>query len=163
MRDYILDTNIWSDWYKNEDYVIEKLKEKAGAKLHLSAVVFGEAFYGYELLAPREKGRLGDVTGFIRGQMLETLGIDSHVSEVYGKLRAKVFNKFAPATKRKKGMRPEQLVDPCTSLELQIQENDLWIVSQAINWELVLVTNDMKMKPIWDLAGNDLQVEHWKE
>jgi len=59
-------------------------------------------------------------------------------------------------------MRPEQLVDPCSSLQLQIQENDLWIVAQAINWSLVLATNDKKMRRIWEVAGDDLQAEIWE-
>ena len=166
MRDYLLDTNIWSDWYDPEkrDYVIERFREKEreGSKLHLSVVVLGEAYYGYEVLTPKEKRELGDIVGFVSGQMPEVIGVDRHVSKIYGKLRAGLFEKYAPRPLRKKGMRPEQLVDPCTSLELGIQENDLWIVAQAINWGLVLATNDKKMKPIWEVAGDDLLVETWK-
>ena len=165
MRDYLLDTNIWSDWYnpKKKAYVIEKLKEREGSKLHLSVVVLGEIHYGCEIYTLREKRELGDVAEFVSGQMPEIIEVDRHVSMVYGKLRAGLFEKYAPGELKKKGMRPEQLVDPCTSLTLQIQENDLWIVAQAINRGLVLATNDKKMKPIWEVAGDDLQVEIWKE
>ncbi len=165
MRDYLLDTNIWSDWYdpKKKDYVIERLKERQGAKLHLSAVVLGEVCYGYEVLSATKKQELGDVAGFVSRQMPEIIEVDHHVSKVYGKLRAGLFEKYAPGELKKKYKRPEQLVNPCTSLKLGVQENDLWIVAQAINRGLVLATNDKKMKPIWDVAGDDLQVEIWKE
>jgi predicted nucleic acid-binding protein len=39
-------------------------------------------------------------------------------------------------------MRPEQLIDPITSKELGIQENDLWLCAQAVGHGMVLVTND---------------------
>ena len=39
-------------------------------------------------------------------------------------------------------MRPEQLIDPITSRELGIQENDLWLCAQAVAHDMVLVTND---------------------
>jgi len=58
-----------------------------------------------------------------------------HTANTYGELRSLLFDKYAPNDKRKKNLRPEQLVDPITSLELGIQENDLWIAAQAIRWE----------------------------
>jgi hypothetical protein len=49
-------------------------------------------------------------------------------------------------------MRPEQLLEPATAKELQIQENDLWLCAQAISHRMVLVTND-RMTPIRDVAA----------
>ena len=67
-----------------------------------------------------------------------------------------------PKEKKKKGLRPEQLIDPVTSLQLRIQENDLWLVAQAITRNLVLVTNDRKsLKPLLEAAGDELTVENW--
>jgi predicted nucleic acid-binding protein len=51
------------------------------------------------------------------------------------------------------------LIDPVTSRELGIQENDLWIAAQALEYNLVLVRND-KMDRIRD-ACEELQVENW--
>ena len=62
-------------------------------------------------------------------------------------------------------MRPEQLVDPETSLNLQIQENDLWLCAQAVGRGMVLVTND-KMQPIKEVCeGMDpiLLIQNWTE
>ena len=46
-----------------------------------------------------------------------------------------------------------------TSKRLEIQENDLWIVAQAVERNLVLVSNDA-MKRIREIAP-DLVVEDW--
>lgn len=169
MRDYLLDTNIWSDWYDpaKNGYILDRLKNKTGARLHISVITWGELRYGYNVLTTNEKKGLGDPCIFVSGKSPVTIVIDRHVSNIYGEVRAALFDKYAPRPLRKKGMRPEQLTDPCTSLELQIQENDLWLVAQAINNEFTLVTNDKKMKPIWDIVrevtDNDLAVDIWNE
>jgi predicted nucleic acid-binding protein len=75
-----------------------------------------------------------------------------------------LFEKYGPREKKKKGLRPEQLVDPVTSLQLKIQENDLWIVSQAITRDFILVTNDKRsLQPLVEVAGDELHVENWAE
>jgi len=76
-----------------------------------------------------------------------------------GALRASVFEKYAPNAKRRSGLRPEQLIDPVTSQELSIQENDLWMAAQALEYNLVFVTND-KMERIREVCA-DLQIENW--
>ena len=164
MKDYLLDTNIWSHWYNPDknDYVLRHLKEKPDCRLHISVVSLGELHYGYDVCKPEEKCKLGSLFEFVKGQTPGILKIDRHISKIYGEIRAILFDKYAPGKLRKKGMRPEQLVDPCSSLQLQIQENDLWIVAQAINWSLVLATNDKKMRRIWEVAGDDLQAEIWE-
>ncbi|MBA7697023.1 hypothetical protein ES703_105681 [subsurface metagenome] len=62
--------------------------------------------------------------------------------------------------KKRAGLRPEQLVDPVTSLELGIQENDLWIAAQVVVRGLILVTTD-KLSHIREVAGDDLHIENW--
>jgi len=83
-----------------------------------------------------------------------------HTANTYGELRSLLFDKYAPNDKRKKNLRPEQLVDPITSLELGIQENDLWIAAQAIVRNLILVTHD-KLTHIRKIAGSELHIEDW--
>jgi len=84
------------------------------------------------------------------------------VTGEYGRIRAKLFEKYRPKEKKRKGLRPEQLVDPATSLQLRIQENDLWIVAQAITKDLTLVTNDRKsLRPLLAVGGNELHIENW--
>jgi len=77
----------------------------------------------------------------------------------YGDIRARLFEKYAPREKRRRRLRPEQLINPATSRELGIQENDLWLVAQALEFHLVLVTNDA-IQQIRDLC-EELRVENW--
>lgn len=60
---------------------------------------------------------------------------------------------------RRKGLRPEQLVDPTTAKELDIQENDLWLAAQALEHNLVLVSHD-KMTRLRKVA-EELRVQDW--
>jgi len=164
VRDYLLDTNIWSDWYnpKKNDYILRYLENAPDIKFHISAVTWGELRYGYDVLTQRGKRQLGNIWEFVRGLAPKTIQIDKHVARDYGRIRARLFEKYAPKERRRRGLRPEQLIDPVTSLQLGIQENDLWIASQAITRDLVLVTNDIKsMRPLREVAGNDLIVETW--
>jgi len=88
--------------------------------------------------------------------------IDKHVARDYGRIRARLFEKYGPKEKKKKGLRPEQLSDPVTSLQLKIQENDLWIVSQAVARNFILVTNDRKsLRPLLEVTGGELCIENW--
>lgn len=77
----------------------------------------------------------------------------------YGQLRAKLFDKFAPKGKRK-GLRPEQPVDPLTAAKVGIQENDLWIAAQAMEHNLVLATHD-RITRIREVAPDLLEIEDW--
>jgi predicted nucleic acid-binding protein len=73
-----------------------------------------------------------------------------------------LFEKFGPKDRRINGRRPEQLIDPATSLQLKIQENDLWIVSQVITRDFTLVTNDTaSLQPLLEVAGDELHIENW--
>ena len=58
--------------------------------------------------------------------------------------QAKLFQQFASNAKKGKisSKRPEELVDKTTGKELGIQENDLWIAAIAVQYNLVLVTQD---------------------
>ena len=126
MSVYLLDTCIWSIWFdpkKNgHAKVIEKvngLQEKD--RLGISIITWGEII--------KSKGPI-------------TFDIDIHTANTYGEIRARLFEKFTDKEK-KSGLRPEQLIDPITSKELGIQENDLWIVAQALTRNLTFITKDL--------------------
>ena len=73
--------------------------------------------------------------------------IDEHTAKTYGELRAKLFEAYAPRPKKTNKLRLEELKCPASSNELQIQENDLWLVAQAIVYNYTFVTRD-KMNAI---------------
>lgn len=168
MEAYLLDCNVISDWFdKNQPrhLAVTQRAEKAAqsdAVLMTSTVVIGEITYGIKV-APREKVQALDALleqvdiQFVRRRFL--LAPERSTAMVYGDLRARLFEKFAPKNRRRKGLRPEELIDPITAKELGIQENDLWIAAQAIERNLVLVTNDA-MARIKEVSP-ELRVEDW--
>ena len=177
MRDYLLDTNIWEYWFNparepEHSRVLKRVSEldepreqlKSAFRVWISSVTWGELEYGYQVQLQAEGSLETSFRQFIHGIAPKEFLVDKHVTRDYGRIRAKLFEKYGPKEKRKKGLRPEQLVDPATSLELKIQENDLWIVSQAVNRDFILVTNDRKsLQPLIEVAGDELHVENWAE
>lgn len=119
---------------------IAALPEKA--PLFVSPVTLGEMEYGYQSQFPRDEKREAEFRAFVQTKVPTVLPIDKHTAEAYGKLRAAIFNQFAPGHLRTKKRRPCQLTDHATATTLGIDENDLWIAAQAVQYNLVLVTSD---------------------
>jgi len=176
MRAFLLDTNIWEYWYnqkghpkesaniqKQFDELINRQQnvEQFVWQPAISVISWGEIDYGYNVMAKKEQSREADFRKFISDTVPWLVPINRHTAETYGELRALLFDKYAPNNKKRKGLRPEQLVDPVTSLELGIQENDLWITAQAVTFNLTLVTNDKKMRRIHEAASGRLHIENW--
>jgi predicted nucleic acid-binding protein len=175
MRDYLLDTNIWEYWFNparqpEHRRVLKRISElekrceqaKSPFRIWISSITWGELEYGYQVQTQKERSLETSFRQFIQGIAPKEFFIDKHVTHDYGRIRAKLFEKYGPNEKKRKGLRPEQLIDPITSLQLKIQENDLWIVSQAITRDLVLVTNDRKsLQPLLAVTDGELQIENW--
>lgn len=178
MQSFLLDTNIWEYWHNEEGHPSESVNikkrikelinltqndEQFGWRLGISVVNLGEIDYGYNVMTKKERSREDEFRQFLSGIDPWIVSIDKHVAKMYGMLRARLFEKYSPNDKKRKGLRPEQLIDPVTSLSLGIQENDLWITAQATVFNLILVTNDKKMVRIHEVAGNELHIENWAE
>lgn len=165
MRDYLLDTNVWSDWYnpaKNSTILQYVQQLPAAVRLHISVITIGEIEFGINVMTKKQQVAF-NVEGFgkfVSSTTPNLVPVDKHTANTYGRLRAQLFEKYAPKDKKVKGIRPEQLADPVTSLELGIQENDLWITAQAMSRNLTLVTND-KLHQISEVVGNELYIENW--
>ena len=164
MHVFLLDTCVWSYWFdiKEKKHVnitshIQKLP--SDSVLGISIISWGEVAYGHKANSLDETPIQTEYIQFIKSKRPKTFEIDIHTADKYGEMRALLFDKYAPK-KRKSGLRPEQLIDPITSRELGIQENDLWIAAQAITRNLTLVTTD-KLNRIREVAGDDLHIENW--
>ena len=162
---YLLDTCIWGYWFgdKREQHVAVKKRVEAlptDCRLGISIITWGEIAYGHKVESANELPIQAEYIRFVKSKGPKTFEIDIHTANKYGELRSQLFDKYAPKDKRKKNMRPEQLVDPITSLELGMQENDLWIAAQAMVRNLTLVTND-KLTRIREVAGDELHIEKW--
>ena len=163
IQGYLLDTNIFEYWLNKSrpehTTVMSHLsKLHPDAPVTTSLIVLGEVSYGFQVATPKHRAYPKEVLEFIRNELPSPLPIRSSTTHVYGMLRAALFDKYAPK-KNIKGLRSEQLIDPVSSKSLGIQENDLWISAQALEHNLVLVTND-QMKHLRGVAS-DLKVENW--
>ncbi len=157
MKTYLFDTNIWSKWFRQEPVVTEKLTQiDKTSKIFLSSIVWGEVIYGANA---NKKFPLESYSNFIHKSKPIILLIDKNVADIYGVLRASLFEKYL--RKGKNNKRPEQLIDPATATEIGIDENDLWIVAQAVTHNLTLVTND-KMRRIFTATPKELKYEIWQ-
>ena len=169
-KNYLLDTNIVAYFARlklgEKDPKCERLKENLArltddSKLFLCPISVGETEYGLGV-APFKDVRKQQLVRDALG-VFPMLDVDNNVAGSYGKLRARLFNHCYPEGKKGrtfKEKRVEQWLDPVTSKELGIQENDLWITAVAYTYHYVLVTND-KMAPIKHIAGPDVEFEDW--
>ena len=119
----------------------------------------GEIEYGYHVAPAKQVLKVEAVREFVRRQLPRVLDIRKTTAEVYGDLKARLFEKHAWRHRKTKIRRPEELIDPVTSKELSIQENDLWMAAQAIERNLVFVAAD-KMNRIRNVAP-ELIIENW--
>jgi predicted nucleic acid-binding protein len=159
VRDFLLDTQTIRYWYdskcpQHEPVVanIESLRRQGESLEHkptlvVSVVTLGEIEFGHRVNPSPDPDVQAEYLKFVNEKLPVQLEVTKDAVTVYGELRSRLFNEYAPREKRRPKMRPEQLTDPATSLELQIQENDLWLCAQALAHEMVLATNDA-MRPI---------------
>ena len=109
--------------------------------VYISAVSIAESEYGLNL-NPLDAQSQQDIRRSIG--TYQVLPLDRHTAEVYGPIRAALFRKYAPRVYRNRTATRyiEGLREPTTGKELGIQENDLWIVSVAVQYNMVFVTAD---------------------
>lgn len=164
VRDFLLDTQTIRYWH---DRVcpqhatvlgnVAALRQLAmplvvKPKLLVSVVTLGEIEFGHRVALTPDPAAQAAYIKFVQEELPSPFELSSDATAAYGDLRMRLFNKYAPSEKRKPKMRPEQLLDPATAKELQIQENDLWLCAQAVAHGMVLVTND-RMTQIRDVAS----------
>ena len=175
MRDYLLDTQTICYWYdtmcpQHQMVVanIESLRNQVESLEHkprllISVITLGEIEFGHRVNEPPNPGVQAEYLKFISEQLPVRLEVTEDATAVFGEIRKRLFDKYAPGEKRKPKMRPEQLIEPITSKELGIQENDLWLCAQAVAHGMVLVTNDA-MRRIREVS-QDMQpvllIQNW--
>ena len=175
MRDFLLDTQTIRYWYDNRCAQhaavianVTSLRQNTATsevkpKLLVSVVTLGEIEFGHRVALAPDPTAQAKYIKFVRGEVAVSLRAFARRCRSVRRLRTRLFNKYAPADKRKPKMLPEQLIDPATAKELQIQENDLWLCAQAIAHGMVFVTND-RMRVIRDVASGmnpQLIIQNW--
>ena len=168
MPGYLIDTQTIRYWFDGESGYYPKVQaaaeERRGVRpLYVSAVSLGEIAYGHEVNPAGAGPRREAFVEFVREGLPQTLEVSRHTAEHYGRIRALLFEQFGPKSRRTKAKRPEELYDPTSGRDLGIQENDLWIVAQAAERNLVLVTHD-RLARIKEVLGNlepGVRIEDW--
>ena len=153
MKAYLLDTNIWSDWYSERDYITQNMSKLLKTKhfLNMSCISLGEFSYGWYLDCSFDRKSFEKFLKTINFKV--HFDLDNHTTEIYGQLRAILTKKYDPQGKNRKWL--DTLEDPTTSKKLGIQENDLFITAQAIKYGMTLVTADKKMKRIFEIIPEE--------
>ena len=167
MQVYLLDTCIWSYWWNPDapeyDGVMRHAEGlESGSTLAISVITFGEIDFGWQWLSNVESPSALAYRRFIEAKSPKVFQVDRHTAAEYGRLKASLCDKYMPGRERNHACKLRQLVDPVTSEWLGVDENDLWIASQAIVKELVLITND-KLTRIRDVAMDRLHIENWAQ
>jgi tRNA(fMet)-specific endonuclease VapC len=147
---YLLDTNHCSRIIFGDARLVDQLAEKArtNTPVYTCAIVRGELVFMAEKSEQRESN-LAEVESFFED--ISIYPIDQDTATVYGQLKAAIINHFGPKEKSKRRrVRVE---------ELGIHENDLWIAAVALQYALVVVSEDSDFQRIKELSA--LQLESW--
>ena len=148
-----MDTNIISYLAKPESPQYNNVKRHLSKldlddRVMLPVIAIAEIEFGIAREGPRLSDELKDVLRKFFESYPIHLGIDDNTVEPYSLVRAELWRRHGGKKKRL----PEELFDKVTGRQLEIDERDLLIASVAIQYGLVLVTADKKMRPIIDAA-----------
>ena len=130
-------------------------------QIYISAITLSEVRFGLELVNPQvmPPNRKKEILEFANSYSV--LGVDKNTSILYGKIRSDLFKKYAgrDSKNRVKVGSVENLRELTSERELGIRENDLWIVSVALQHNMKFVTADSKgsMKKIVEIANYEEQ------
>lgn len=162
---YLLDTSIasiaWDGGHNAHALVRAQLDALGESTLTVCAISVGEVLYGLDVTPGADPARHQTIHEAM--QTYYTWPVDGGVAEPYSKLRGELFRRYAPRNRRGllTAKRPEELQDATTAQELGIQENDLWIVSVAIHYNLRLITRDERLKRVLEIAKEQLQYDRY--
>jgi len=157
MKDaYLLDTSIasiaWDGGHPSHHKVRSRLAALGDVSISVCAITIAEVLYGLCVSPNIDRQRHDAVRQAL--QQYHVWDIARHTAEVYACIRGRLFELYAPRNKKGRltAKQPEDLRDRTTAKELGIQENDLWIVSVAVQYDLCFLTSDRKMQRILDVA-----------
>ena len=163
---YLLDTSIASAIFyeghpRNTEF-LTRLGQTADDAVFISAITVAEVEYGLNLshLEPNLQNGIRDAMN-----KYKIHSIDRHTALTYCEIRAVLFNTYAPRDQRNRGATKyiEDLRERTSGLNLGIQENDLWIVSVAKQYNLKFATADRGggMRKIVEAAQYSRRTEYW--
>ncbi|HOV87366.1 MAG TPA: PIN domain-containing protein [Syntrophobacteraceae bacterium] len=170
MDGYLLDTNaasvLWDARHADHDKIRAFLESVSPAPVWISIIALAEVEYGLKTAPAMNLDTHKDV----RAEMAkypEVLEPDKHTIAPYSDLRAELFKSYAPRDRKGRLTKKwvEDLFERTSAKELHgSQENDIWVASLAIQYNLILVTED-RMAPIVEVSKylpDPLRIQKWR-
>jgi predicted nucleic acid-binding protein len=159
MEGYLFDTNIVSQWFRGNSLVVKRVEAiPSDALLYISSITIGEIEFGHACVRSPDKAKQAEFRRWIKEHLEDQeLPLEASTGIYYGMFKCELFRKFPPRGKKK---RPESCFDDVTGKDLGIDENDLWLVSQACDHNLIFVTND-RMTRIKEIVGDRVKIDSW--
>lgn len=152
MEGYLIDTNgiceLLDQRHPNHQTVRDTCATiEAGAPRYISCITLAEIRFG-ALLNNAVTGEQSPRTAVIldEAERYPIREITRHTAREYAELKTKIATTYL--SKFIRANRPHRLenwLDRVTGQRLQIDENDLWICSQAKEWNLTVITTDKTM------------------
>ncbi len=130
---YLLDTNIVIALFQGEQSILDKLNQIKN--VFIPSIVVGELYFGV-FKSAKIKENVARINEFALKN--EILSCDQHTAKIYGEIKA--------------GLK---------SIGKPIPENDIWIASVALQYNLILITRDshfnyisgLSLETIEEIAG----------
>lgn len=145
---YLLDTNHCSRIIFGESNIIRRLQEHIGLGVATSVIVQGELFYMVQK-SSQQQANFNFVRAFL--QTIDLYPINGEVADVYGSLKGEIIKHFGPKEKAKRRK--------FTVQDLGFSDNDLWIASTALYYNLTVVSGDSDFQRIQQVQA--LALESW--
>lgn len=149
MEQILLDTNFVSALFdpRRRNFAAVQARAQSFAQtdlVFLSAVVLAELRYGMEAAQ-----RVGQDISQIRRTLTQAATyplaeIGRHTAEAYGDVKARLADYYLDMSSRAPRWL-ENWQDRASGQILQVDENDLWIVAQAVERDYLLVTSDQRL------------------
>lgn len=170
MDGYLLDTNsasvLWDARHVDHSKIRSLLESIASAPVWICIITLAEVEYGLKT-APEINADLQENVREKMAKYQEVLAPDKHTIAPYSDLRAELFKIYAPRDRKGRltKKRPEDLFERTSAKELHgTQENDIWIAALAIQYNLILITDD-RMTPLMDVSRSlidPLKITKWR-
>ena len=130
-----------------------------GSALYLSTISLAELNFGVQMVRAFGGATLSNLERMlVAARNYPTLDVSHHTSAAYAELKANLAKKYlSKASSRDRPRWIEEWKDKATGRMLQVDENDLWICSQAKERQLSVATSDRRMKRISD-ADSEVRV-----
>lgn len=149
---YLLDTNHCSFIIVQKDVnCIDKLTSiLQETEIFINAIIYGELILMAE--KSQQKTENLEIINLFTQSLTNIHPIDEETSKIYGQFHAEIIDNFAPKDKKEK--RKFKIQDA------GIHSNDLWIACTAIQYDLIIVSQDNDFKQMSKVRP--LKLECWK-